>query len=89
MRDKIGVITSEVVAGLLWMYLNMPDDISRSELEKHACDLVGEIKSGSSLAVVEEKIRILQVKKLCRPINLSTVDDVARRSIAVVRSAGV
>lgn len=87
MKLDINSIKDEAVAGHLWMRLNVPKDASRDELERHARALIDGIVSDDSQAAVERQIRILQVQKLCRPLNLAAVSDLARKSIAVARSA--
>ena len=86
MKLDINAIRDEAVAGHLWMRLNVPKDASRDELERHARDLIDGIDSDGSQAAVERHIRILQVQKLCRPLNLAAVTELAQKSIAVARS---
>jgi hypothetical protein len=86
MKLDIKSIKDEAVAGHLWMRLNVPKDASRDELERHARDLIDGIGSDDSQAAVERQIRILQVQKLCRPLNLAAVSELASKSIAVARS---
>ena len=88
MKLDINAIRGEAVAGHLWMRLNVPKDASRDELERHARDLIDDIRSDDSQAAVERRIRILQVQKLCRPLNLAAVSELAQKSIAVARSVG-
>src|SRR5579862_7852928 len=87
MKLDINSIKGEAVAGHLWMQLNVPKDASRDELERYARDLIGGIDCDGSQDAVERQIRILQVQKLCRPLNLATIPELARKSIAVARSA--
>jgi hypothetical protein len=87
MKLDINVIKDEAVAGHLWMRLNVPKDASRDELERHARALIDRIDAGDSQASVEQQIRVLQVQKLCRPLNLAAVSALARDSIAVARFA--
>ena len=87
MKLDINSIKGEAVAGHLWMRLDVPKDASRDELERYARDLIDDIDSDGSQDAVERQIRILQVQKLCRPVNLATIPELARKSIAVARSA--
>jgi hypothetical protein len=80
-------IAGEAVAGLLWMHLDIPNDASAAEVDACAKDLVKDIRAGSSQAVIEQRLRILQVKQFCRPVNLLALAAAAKRSIALVRSA--
>jgi len=87
MKLDINSIKDEAVAGHLWMRLDVPKDASRDELERYARDLIDGIDTDGSQAAVERQIRILQVQKLCRPVNLAIISELARKSIAVARSA--
>jgi hypothetical protein len=87
MKLDINAIKDEAVAGHLWMRLNVPTDASRRELECHARELIERIGDDDSQASVEQQIRVLQVQKLCRPLNLTALSALARDSIAVARSA--
>ena len=87
MKLDINSIKDEAVAGHLWMRLDVPKDASRHELERYARDLIDGIDTDGSQAAVERQIRILQVQKLCRPVNLAIISELARKSIAVARSA--
>jgi hypothetical protein len=86
MKLDIDAIRDEVLAGHLWMRLDVPTDASRGELERHARELIAQIGDDDSQAAVEQRIRVLQVQKLCRPVNLASVSELAKESIAVVRS---
>jgi hypothetical protein len=87
MKASVNSITGEAVAGLLWMHLDIPNDASLAEVEECANDLVNDIRAGSSQAHIEQRLRVLQLKRFCRPVSLPAVETAARRSIAVVRSA--
>jgi hypothetical protein len=89
MKPTLRDITGEAVAGLLWMYLDIPTDASRAELEGYASDLVDRIRVAGCDADIEQTIKALQVDKLCRPLNLAAISTVAKKSIAVVRAARV
>ncbi|MGH6827716.1 MAG: hypothetical protein ACREFW_02240 [Rhizomicrobium sp.] len=80
-------ILDEVVAGFLWMQLDLPQDISRGELECVAHRLVGIIQSGGEEGAIVREIAGLQFGQLCRPANLSAIHDLARRTVAAVAGA--
>ena len=80
-------ILDEVVAGFLWMQLNLPEDISRPELESFAHHLVIIIQAGGREADIAAEIAGLQFGQLCRPANLAAIHDLARRAIAAVKGA--
>jgi hypothetical protein len=78
-------ILDEVVAGLLWMSLDLPQDISRPELEAFAHQLVTRIKFGASASAVESEITFLQSDQLGRPANHDAIHGLAGRVICAVR----
>ena len=78
-------ILDEVVAGLLWMTLDLPQDISRPELETFAHQLVTRIKFGASAAAVESEITFLQSDQLGRPANHEAIHGLTGRVICAVR----
>lgn len=88
-RPSIRNITGEALAGLLWMHLNLPKNVSLAELEGCAADLANTIRIAASNTAIEQKIRALQVEKRCLPLSQAAVAHLARQSIALVRSAGV
>ena len=78
-------ILNEVVAGLLWMTLDLPQDVSRLELETVAHRLVSQIKFGAGETVVESEIAVLQSDQLGRPANLDVIHGLAVRIMNAVR----
>jgi hypothetical protein len=78
-------ILDEVVAGLLWMQLDLPFDVSRDEIEDFAHRLVSRIRSGATEASIAAEIAALQSSRFCRPANLPMIRDLAQRSIQVVQ----
>ena len=77
-------ILDEVVAGLLWMQLDLPDDTTRDEMESFARRLVSRIRMGAGEAAIAVDIAGLQSGQLGRPANLPFIRDLAGRAIAVV-----
>jgi hypothetical protein len=80
-------ILDEVVAGLLWMQLDLPDDITRDEMQAFAHRMVSRIQAGAGDATIAVDIAGLQSTQLGRPANLPIIRDLAARAIAVVRGA--
>lgn len=78
-------ILDEVVAGLLWITLDLPSDVSRCELETFAHQLVMQIKFGASEAKIESDIASLQSLQLGRPVNHEAVRGLAGRVMNAVR----
>ena len=89
MKSETAQIATEAVAGLLWMYLNVPGDASRPEFETHAQALVAKIRCNPGLAFAEQQLRVLQVQILCGRLDLFRMTELARRVVAVVRGAGL
>lgn len=80
-------ILDEVVAGLLWMTLNLPQDVSRLELEGFAHQLVSRIRIGANAAAVEREIVGLQCGQLGRPANPAAIHGLAGRVMDAVRNS--
>ena len=79
-------ILDEVVAGLLWMALDLPQDVSRPELELFAHQLVARIRFGASEDAIENEIAFLQCDQLGRPANRDTIHELAGRVIGAVKT---
>ena len=80
-------ILDEVIAGLLWMQLDLPEDTTRDEMEVLAHRLVSRIRGGATEAAIAVEIAGLQSGQLGRPANLPFIRDLAVRAIAVVSGA--
>lgn len=78
-------ILDEVVAGLLWMQLDLPSDVNRDEMQGFARRLVTRIRGGANESAIAAEIAGLQSGPLGRPANLPVIRDLARRSMTAVR----
>jgi hypothetical protein len=78
-------ILDEVVAGLLWMTLDLPQDVSRPELEIFAHQLVARIRFGASECAIESEIAFLQSEQFGRPANRDAIRDLAGRVLGAVK----
>ncbi|HEY4077304.1 MAG TPA: hypothetical protein VGM26_10285 [Rhizomicrobium sp.] len=78
-------ILDEVVAGLLWMQLDLPGDDSRDEIEDFAHRLISRIRGGAPEASIAAEIAALQSHRFCRPANLPVIRDLAQRSMQAVK----
>jgi len=78
-------ILDEVIAGLLWITLDLPQDVSRSELEAFAHQLVARIRFGASEIAIESEINFLQSGQLGRPANHDAIHALAGRIMNAVR----
>lgn len=79
-------ILDEVVAGLLWMALDLPPDVSRPELESFAHQLVAHVRFGACAAALENDIAFLQSEQLGRPANRDAIRTLAIRIIGAVKA---
>lgn len=80
-------ILDEVVAGLMWMALDLPQDVSRPELERFAHRLVSRIRIGASETAVEREIVCLQSDQLGRPANPATIHRLTGRVMSAVKNS--
>lgn len=78
-------ILDEVVAGLLWMALDLPQDVSRPELETFAHQLVARIRFGAGECAVESEIAFLQSEQLGRPANRDAIHELTVRVLGAVK----
>ena len=78
-------ILDEVVAGLLWITLDLPQDVSRPELEIFAHQLVARIRFGASENAIETEIAFLQCEQLGRPANREAIHALAARVFGAVK----
>jgi hypothetical protein len=86
-RARASGVTGEAVAGLLWMYLQVPEDASKDELEDYAQEIVRRIHADASEAAIAEYIKSLQSEQLCQLPNELAIRVLTRRAVAVVRGA--
>ena len=77
-------LMDQVVAGFLWMSLNLPEDVSRREMEVLAHQLVMRIRADTDRAALEHAVALLQLEQFCRPPNFAAIRDVVRRTVNVV-----
>jgi hypothetical protein len=77
-------LMDQVVAGLLWMSLDLPEDVSRPEMEMLARQLVLRIRADTDKAALEQDVALLQLEQFCRPPNFPAIRDVVRRAVTAV-----
>ena len=80
-------ILDEVIAGFIWMDLNLPEDVSLPELERFAHRLIARIRSNASQAAVESDLAVLQKVQFCGAVDPAVIRSLASRSIAIVRAS--
>jgi hypothetical protein len=74
----------EVIAGFLWISLDLPDDTTGEELDAIAEQLVVDITGGSDETTVIAELMQFQCKCFCKAPNLSNITSLARRAISTV-----
>ena len=77
-------LMDQMVAGLLWMSLDLPRDVSRREMEMLAHQLVLRIRAGFDNAALEREFTLLQLEQFCRPQNHAAIREVIRRAVNTV-----
>ena len=81
-------VLGEVVAGLIWMHLSLPEDASRGEVEKCAAGLVRAADYGAAESALEQMLRRLQAEQFAGPVNSLTIKLLARRALDAIRRNG-
>lgn len=76
----------EVVAGLLWMALDVPDDACREEVEELARQLVTRIKAGWAEPAIEAYLTMFCQDRFCCRVSASNVRCLLVRAACVVRA---
>jgi hypothetical protein len=82
-------ILNEVVAGLIWIQLDLPENVSRTELETVAYRLVQRIIANASVRAVEDELTFLQRDQFCRPVKAEVIRELAQRTISAVKGLPV
>jgi hypothetical protein len=78
-------LMDEVVAGLLWMSLDLPEDVSRPEVERLAHHLVLRIKAHDERISLEQAVAYLQLEQFGRPPDFAAIRDLVGRAVKVVK----
>jgi hypothetical protein len=82
-------ILNEVVAGLIWIQMDLPENVSRSELETVAHRLVQQIIANAGVRAVEDELTFLQRNQFCRPVKPEVIRELARRTMSAVKGLPV
>jgi len=80
-------VLCEVVAGFLWMALEIPKDFSKEDIEDIALRLIAKIRAGSTAAQVEREMLALQRSHLHRFGNAQNIRLIAPRLLSIVGPA--
>jgi hypothetical protein len=80
-------ILNEVIAGFLWMDMDLPQDVSRDEIEDLARRLISSIEAKADEHVIEGALvhfQRNQLYKSTKPLNLRKL---AQRAVVAVKAA--
>lgn len=77
-------LIDQVVAGLLWISLDLPEDVSRREMEMMAHRLVTRIKAGMPDSELEQEVAFLQLRQFSRTPNHAAIRGLIRRAVNAV-----
>ncbi len=80
------LILEQVVAGILWMSLDLPADVSRGELEALAHRLIALIRADAPESEIGAEFLLLYVDKFSRSANSSLIRSLIRRAESIVRA---
>ena len=75
----------EIVAGLLWIALEIPEEFSRKDVEAVARSLIGKVKAGCGVERIEQEMLRLQRFQLCRIGEADRHRAVVQRLVAAIR----
>ena len=81
--DRRQRLANEVVAGFLWMSLDLPDDTNLHEIKQLALDLGQRIRSGGNESVIAAQLEYVQRNQFCRPVDPARLMVVAKRAVAL------
>ena len=77
----------EVVAGFLWLALEIPKEFSKEDVEDIALRLIARIRAGSTAAQLEQEMLTLQRSLLHRFGNAQNIHLIAPRLLSAVGPA--
>src|SRR5579862_2404321 len=77
-------ILKEIVAGILWMALDPPDETPLSEFEFIAARLIKRIQRNTSPQVIEAEIGYMLRHQFCQLIAPTAISGLVTRIVAVV-----
>jgi len=78
-------VLDEVVIGFFWIYLDLPSDITRVEIEALARRLIGRIRMGANEAAIAIALGIHQRSEYGRPVDADVMRKLAQRTVAAVK----
>ncbi|MDB5734847.1 MAG: hypothetical protein JWP16_2504 [Alphaproteobacteria bacterium] len=81
------MILNEVIAGFLWMEMDLPQNVSRDEVEELASRLISRIKADADEQVIEYDLARFQLNQFCKPVKPLNLRELARRAVVTVKAA--
>lgn len=87
--NQVGNVLREIIAGYIWLYLNVPNDASSAEIEEYAGILINRIRSGASEDTLVSEMRALQVQRLCQISNVSSISSLIKRTTLLAQTPHV
>jgi len=85
--DRRQRVANEVMAGFLWMSLDLPDDANLDEIKELACDLAQRLGAGGNETVIAAHLEYVQRNQFCRPADPARLMIVAKRAVALLTDA--
>ena len=85
--DRRQCLANEVLAGFLWMSLDLPEDTDLDEIKQLALDLAERMRAGGNEAVIAAQLEFVQRHQFCRPVDVARLMVVARRTVTLLTDA--
>lgn len=86
-KNLASTVVHEAVASLIWLYLDLPEDASREEVEGYADGLIVRIREGAPPDILAREIQSLQVARLCRDSDQRAIRTLVERCRATCTRA--
>jgi hypothetical protein len=81
------MILNEVIAGFLWMEMDLPQNVSRDEVEELASRLISRIRADADEQVIEYDLTRFQLNQFCKPVKPLNLRELAKRAVVTVKAA--
>ena len=78
-------ILNQIIAGIMWLSLDLPTDVSREELEALAHRLIALIRAGPRGSSIKTEFQILYVETFNRSTDASRIQCLIQRAESIVR----
>lgn len=81
------LILNQVVAGILWMSLDLPRNVSRQTIEALAHQLIARIRAGAAEPAIEAELTLLYSQHFYCRADIVAIHNVVRRAANIVRGS--